>query len=238
VPGQRHTLGWQDTKDGPCFVLVRIGVMGTPKVLDRFPFTEDGWAKTWLALVELDDGAAQAVADVVRKWRAADAARVAEAERHGHTFLTLGVQVDVSEGKVYTTGSDNAGTKTNPSRLLGPLAGSQAMVTDGAQAWSPGRAMFLPIGLTGLATKTTADAAVVFPDGTVFTTALNSNAAVREAQKQAVQFNALAGAAAPAATQAGSDPAARLRKLQELRDAGLLTQDEYETKRAEIINSL
>jgi hypothetical protein len=62
---------------------------------------------------------------------------------------------------------------------------------------------------------------------------------VREAQQQIVQFNALAGAAAaPAATETGSDPAVRLRKLQELRDAGLLTQDEYETKRSEIINSI
>jgi hypothetical protein len=32
-----------------------------------------------------------------------------------------------------------------------------------------------------------------------------------------------------------SDPAARLRKLQELRDSDLLTQDEYEPKRAEVI---
>jgi hypothetical protein len=60
---------------------------------------------------------------------------------------------------------------------------------------------------------------------------------VREAQKQVGQFSVLAGAA-PAATETGSDPAARLRKLQELRDAGLLTQDEYETKRTEIIKSI
>ena len=38
--------------------------------------------------------------------------------------------------------------------------------------------------------------------------------------------------------QTDSDPAVRLRKLQELRDANLLTQEEYETKRAEIISSL
>ena len=58
---------------------------------------------------------------------------------------------------------------------------------------------------------------------------------VREAQKQVVQFNAMAGAAIPATPETSSDPAARLRKLQELRNAGLLTQDEYETKRTEII---
>ena len=67
------------------------------------------------------------------------------------------------------------------------------MVTDGAQAWSPGRAMFLPIGLAGLATKTKAHAAIVFPDGTVHTAALDNNNAVRQAQLQVVRFNALAG---------------------------------------------
>jgi hypothetical protein len=101
--------------------------------------------------------------------------------------------------------------------------------------------MFLPIGLAGLATKTKADAAVVFPDGTVHMSPLDGNFAVREAQKQVVRFNAMAGAAAPTAPappDTGSDPAVRLRKLQELLDAGLLTQDEYETKRAEIINAI
>lgn len=124
------------------------------------------------------------------------------------------------------------------SRLLGLIAGAQAVVTDGSQAWSPGRAMFMPIGLTGLATKTKADAVIVFADGTTHTTALDGNAVVREAQKQAVQFNALAGASAPAAAVSGNDPAVKLRKLQELRDAGLLTQGEYEMKRAEVIDSI
>jgi hypothetical protein len=37
---------------------------------------------------------------------------------------------------------------------------------------------------------------------------------------------------------AAGDVTARLRKLQELLDAGLLMQDEYEMKRAEIVNSI
>jgi hypothetical protein len=62
--GQRYSLGWSDTrKDGPCFVVARISVMDTIKVLDRFPFTEDGWAYAWAALVQLDEGAASAVRD-------------------------------------------------------------------------------------------------------------------------------------------------------------------------------
>jgi hypothetical protein len=161
------------------------------------------------------------------------------------TFRALGVQVLTGDDKVYAIGEHDPYTKTNSSRLLGSLAGAQAMVTEGAQAWSPGRAMFLPIGLAGLATKTVADAAVVFPDGTVHPRALNGNAEVREAQKQTVEFNARSGVpqpeatvSAPAATGMGDDHAARLRKLQELRDAGLLSPEEYEAKRAEIIASI
>jgi hypothetical protein len=43
---------------------------------------------------------------------------------------------------------------------------------------------------------------------------------------------------APEPTETASDPALRLRKLQELSDAGLMTQDEYKTKRTEIIKSI
>ncbi len=248
---QRHTLGWEDAKKGgPCFVVARLGAI-MDKVLDRFPLTEDGWAQAWAALVKLDPGAAQAVAKAVQQWNTANAEQLAEGARRAQVyevfvnaggatmFQALGVQVVLAgEGTVYTIGSQDAGTKTNTSRPLGPLAGAQAMVTDGAQAWSPGRAMFLPIGLAGLATKTRADAAVVFPDGTVHTYALNSNAEVREAQKQVVQFNALAAASAPTTAETAGDPAVKLRKLQELRDAGLISQEEYDTKRAEVINSI
>jgi Short C-terminal domain len=250
LSGQRYTLGWQDTrKEGHCFVVVRTTVMGE-KILDRFPLTEDGWARAWAALVKLDADAAQAVAKTVREWQAVRAARIAETERQAQVyeafvsaggprvFQSLGVQVLVSDGKVYTIGDHSAARKIDTSRLLGLLAGAQAMVTDGSQAWSPGRAMFLPIGLAGLATKTKADAAVVFADGSVHTAALDGNNAVREAQKQVLQFNALAGASTPAGTETRSDPADKLRKLQELRDAGLLTQEEYEIKRAQVIDSI
>ena len=247
--GQRHGIGWQDTKDGPCFVVARIRTVGA-KVLDWFPLTEDGWVQAWAALAELDTVAAQATAKVVQEMLAAEARRRAGIDLQAQAyqafassvgatvFRAFGVQVLEGEGNVYTIGYHSEATKTNTSRLLGPLAGAQAIVTDGSQAWSPGRAMFLPISLAGLATKTKADAAVVFPDGTVHTAPLDGNAAVREAQKQAVQFNALAGASDLPAPETGNDPAVRLRKLQELRDAGLLTQEEYESKRAKVIDSI
>jgi hypothetical protein len=117
---------------------------------------------------------------------------------------------------------------------LGPLAGAEARVTDGSQAWSPGRALFMPVGLAGLATKTKAAAFVIFTDGKYHDTELNGNAAVRDAQAQAVRFNLLAATPTPPVQQQ-DDVAAILRKLASLHDEGLLTDDEFAAKRAEVI---
>jgi hypothetical protein len=153
-------------------------------------------------------------------------------------FWALGVQVLAGDDQVYSIGNHDERLKMNSSRLLGSLDGAEAMVTDGSQAWSPGRAMFMPVALAGLATKAVADAAVVFPDGVVHTYPLEGNYEVREAQKQVVQFNALAGGARPESGKTDTGPAVRLRKLEELREAGLLSQEEYAAKRAEIISSI
>jgi hypothetical protein len=109
------------------------------------------------------------------------------------TFPALGVQV--REGAVQSYGAP-LGTEA-----LGQLAGAEARLTDGSQAWSPGRAVFMPVGFTGLATKTKATAFVIFADGTYHEATLNGNAAVRGAQAEAVKFNLLAGAPAPPAQQ-------------------------------------
>ena len=206
------------------------------KIIDRFPLTHDGWSRTWATLVNLDAGAAQAVAEILPERRAADSGQVAEGGRQDRVhqafaaagdvtvFRTLGVQALAGANIVYTIGSGRAAAKSSTSRLLGSLPGAQAVVTDGAQAWSPGRAMFLPIGLAVLATKTKADAVVVFADGTVHSVALDGNNTVREAQRDAAQFDPLAGVSAPTTARTDSDPAARQRKLQELRDIGLLTR--------------
>jgi Short C-terminal domain len=250
---QRYGLGWQDArKTGPCFVVAQVSAMGSKKVLDRFPVTEDGWARAWAALTGLDPRAAQATAGVLAERAEADAGRRAEKDRQTRMyeaavragsvtrFPALGVQVLAGDEHVYTIGSRSPAAKTDTSRLLGSLPGAEAMVTDGAQAWSPGRAMFLPIRLAALATQTKADAAIVFGDGTVHTAALDGNNAVREAQLQVVQFNALAGgpAAAPQAADIGTDPVIKLRKLRELLKAGLISQAEYDSKRAQVIESL
>ena|ERR1022692_296256 len=74
--GQRYSIGWHDArKAGPCFVLARIGVMDGVKVLDRFPLTEDGWARAWAGLVKLDVGAAKALQEMFTATAADERAR-------------------------------------------------------------------------------------------------------------------------------------------------------------------
>ena len=109
------------------------------------------------------------------------------------TFRALGVQILAGDDKVYTLGNHDPLTKTNSSRLLGLLAGAEAKVTEGTSAFSWGKAMVMPIATAPLARKETADAMVIFKDGTVHTVGLDGSTAVRDARKQAVQFNALTG---------------------------------------------
>jgi len=141
-------------------------------------------------------------------------------------FPALGVQVRGGAVEDYGAPAGAA--------ALGSLAGAEARLTDGSQAWSPGRAMFMPVGLAGLATKTKAAAFVIFADGKFRETELNGNAAVRAAQAEAVKFNLMAATPAPQA-QPQDDVAVILRKLTSLHDEGLLTDDEFAAKRAEVI---
>jgi hypothetical protein len=147
-------------------------------------------------------------------------------DRPDAVFPALGVQVRGAVVEEYGAPLGAA--------AIGSLAGAEARLTDGSQAWSPGRALFMPVGLAGLATKTKAVAFVIFADGKYRETGLNGNAAVRDAQAQAVKFNLLAAAPAPSAQQQ-DDAGAVLRKLASLHSEGLLTDDEFAAKRAEVI---
>lgn len=153
-------------------------------------------------------------------------------------FEALGVQILTGDDTVYTIGSHDPLTQTNSSQLLGLLAGAEAMVTDGSQGRSPGHAVFWPLSLTAGTTETVANAVIVFPDGTVHAYTLHGSSDIRAAQKQAGQFNTLAGTAVPEISRMNAGHAARLRELQELWEAGLLSQEEYDAKRAEIIASI
>jgi Short C-terminal domain len=134
---------------------------------------------------------------------------------------------------------------------LGPLAGAHAEVTGGqsgrrrsgavrALDAATAAAVIGPAGLAAGASRKAVrgTAFVIFADSTVHEAAMADQATLVRAQADAIRFNALAAASSQTPTETVTDPAVRLRKLQELRDAGLLTREEYETKRAEVIDSI
>ena len=67
----RHSIGWQDVrKAGPVFVVTTRRAVGTNKVLQRFPLSEQGWADAWQLLTRLDAGAAAALEAKLAELRA------------------------------------------------------------------------------------------------------------------------------------------------------------------------
>ncbi len=54
LDGVSPTIGWQfqpQAKGGPSFVVLRRTGLGSLKVVESFPLTQDGWAHAWQSLV-------------------------------------------------------------------------------------------------------------------------------------------------------------------------------------------
>jgi hypothetical protein len=83
-------------------------------------------------------------------------------------------------------------------RVLGPLAGSEAVVTDGTSRHTLTRVVTVAGALTK---KSKASMVVAVPGGEIKETQLNGAAQIRAAQSWAVRFNAMARDAAPATPQ-------------------------------------
>jgi hypothetical protein len=71
--GKWYTIGWQrwpDDEGGPGFALLQRR-RGTLRVLQRYPFTDEGWSQAWEALAARDSATVSAVSSVLAQ-RAAD----------------------------------------------------------------------------------------------------------------------------------------------------------------------
>lgn len=76
----RHpSIGWQDRparKGGPCYLVGRMSaVLGGTKVEERFPFTDDGWAKAWRFLMRNDNTLASRIRNELASRADAERAR-------------------------------------------------------------------------------------------------------------------------------------------------------------------
>ncbi len=171
--------------------------------------------------------------------------------RVANTFTGLGVRV--RDGDVYPY-------PTLGQQALGPVAGARAEITDPtkAQMVRAGVASGMALGAVlgplalapGLFRKSKAVAFVVCANGRLHEKKLDGNAMIRAAQRDLARFNALAGSAAPPGSTApppGHQPPSpppspsareRLAEIAALHDEGLLTDEEYQAKRAEIIREL
>lgn len=86
----RHSLGWRhDRKAGPSFVVARLSRLGTARVAERFPLTEQGWASAWRALSNRDADAAAAIAAMFAKREAAGRAAAALAALDAESLRCL-----------------------------------------------------------------------------------------------------------------------------------------------------
>ncbi|MBO0836308.1 MAG: hypothetical protein J2P28_12505 [Actinobacteria bacterium] len=62
LDGEQHAIGWQrfpPDKGGPAYVTVRRGILGGRRVLERYPLTDDGWARAWAEFARLDPDVAE-----------------------------------------------------------------------------------------------------------------------------------------------------------------------------------
>ena len=79
LDGLSLTIGWyfgrQAADSGPAFVLLRRSALGTLKVVESFPLTEDGWSRAWQSLVRQNPAAVPKVLEAL-KARQAESARL------------------------------------------------------------------------------------------------------------------------------------------------------------------
>lgn len=128
--------------------------------------------------------------------------------RYRH-FVTLGIKTDGNQvltatGRVLgqlVGAHAEMGEPTRHHRMAGPLAATAVTAP-----------VLGPLALLGVASKKSKSAAfVTFADGTVHHKSLNGNSAIRNAQREVVQFNAAAAAAPPAQPrQEAAETAVRL----------------------------
>ena len=83
LDGVSPTIGWEfrpQAKGGSAFVIIRRTALGSLKVVESFPLTENGWASAWQSLVTQNPAAAPQVLATLRA-RDADAVRLSPDSR-------------------------------------------------------------------------------------------------------------------------------------------------------------
>jgi hypothetical protein len=262
--GQRYTIGWQDArKDGPCFVIARISRLDTTKVVDRFPMTEAGWAKAWRGLVRLDADAARAAAARLAALAAAHRARTELSQLNAASLsylpgvLFLGGYAPAAELAVGTRYDlrflDDRLAVLLPGRVDAlfevPYRDIEMVDTGGpglVKKWSPGEqaglalVLGLPGALLGISeTKmqtivriNTVDRELFFLNTQKLADALRIELSV---PLKAIRDARAAASADQSETAAPESITDQLTRLASMLEAGLLTREEFDHLKAQLI---
>jgi hypothetical protein len=98
LDGLSPTIGWHfrpGSKGGPAFVIMRRSALGSLKVVESFPLTQDGWDCAWQSLVGKNPAAAPQVLARLQA-READAARLRASEVDSRKVSELDARALVS----------------------------------------------------------------------------------------------------------------------------------------------
>jgi hypothetical protein len=277
VAGSRYSIGWQgwpEKKGGPGFVTLRRGAMGSHKVLNRYPLTDEGWAEAWREITAFEPATAEQVRDVLSQRAAADRA-FQELQRLNDGSLAYLREVpylggfvpraELAAGKPYDVRFLEDRIAVFPPGGIKPLAkvpySQVAAVEVGGPGLTKSGGGFVGggFGVAG-AVEGMAIASVL----NALTTRVKIKTVIRVEATQAelfflhtliepealrIELSRALGAirqAKPVPSEPGGgedrphqkSAAERLVEVTRLHDAGLLTDEEYRAKRAEIISQL
>ena len=118
LAGARHGIGWHRPDSGQDhidFVVVRRNALGTFKVLERYPLTDEGWAEAWKALVAFDPVEAEKALPALAQRAEADREFLARRELKANSLACLSEVVFLGG---YVPGAELAAGKAYDVRFL------------------------------------------------------------------------------------------------------------------------
>jgi hypothetical protein len=268
IDADRYTIGWQrwpENDGGPSYVTVRRNALGSLKIVDRYPMTDEGWARAWRAFSKLDPATARRVVPVLA--HRAEAASGFE-ERKKLDARSLAYLPDVIFIGGYVAGAELAAGHAYELRFLDdrlsvfrrgslePLAevsyaDVQAVDVAGpgrVRKWSPGQEAMLTaaFGLTGALvayanTRIKTFVRIQTADSEQFflhTTLLPDDLRILLSRGLGAIREAQAAATSSEVSNRPAGPASlvdELSRLAGLLDSGMLTRDEFELLKAKLI---
>lgn len=271
VDGGRYAVGWQrwpEKKGGPSYVTVRRSALGTLKVVERYPLTDEGWTQAWHAFVKFEPAMAEKVRAVLAHSAEADSG-FAERKKLDARSLAYLPQVIFVGG--YVSGGELAAGQPYELRFLedrlsvfrhGSLdpvaefsyADVQAVGVAGpgrVRKWSPGQQAMLTaaFGYTGAlvaygSTRIKTFVRIQTKDSELFflhTTLLPDDLRIHLSRGICAVREAQASIASAADNRAqpGAAPLVdELSRLASLLDSGLLTREEFDQLKAKLIAGL